>query len=558
MQKRSRSASGEALWCAALSLLLASTGASCSESFSSCEETRTCPGGAEAGGRGGAAGEHAGGLGGDALGGAGGPCADEAGGQCGSCAGESCADAGLLSSIEISGGKLEPAFSPEVYRYRAVHSAFRRRLTVEATAGEPATTILLDGTRIESGASSEVDIPVNNEGSATFEAIGTGGDVQTYRIDFERAEVKTSYLKSEHPESEGRFGASVAVSGDVVVVGEPGAQSESGETRCGSTTVFTRKNRAEWTQQARLLGEQFGSPYDFGWTVAVDGNLLAAAGNVPFYSRVLTFSRDGETWRHESTFKEWEEGEMTYQSGALGYRIALQGQRLLASAPEGLRYAYLGGYVTAYIRMDDEWQLDEHEPLPDGIPMADTFGYGSTLDVDGDRAVVGSYRDDLFVLNRGSNGWEIEATIDYDEEVRPSVRGLQGDTLVVSTKDFVEVLQHADGEWRHAATLKPFDDRAEDGFGTDVALDGELIAVSSACSDCVGGVSTFARVDGEWVEDQFLEPEGVEPGAGFGWDVDVSGDTIVVSAEGEDGSERDPDGSPNHDALDSGAVFVFE
>jgi hypothetical protein len=73
----------------------------------------------------------------------------------------------------------------------------------------------------------------------------------------------------------------------------------------------------------------------------------------------------------------------------------------------------------------------------------------------------------------------------------------------------------------------------EDGnFGLNVNIDGDVLAIgaSQTIGDPTPGAAyVYRKIDGEWVEEQRLEPSDGDPGDGFGV-VGLSGDVIVVGA----------------------------
>jgi hypothetical protein len=71
----------------------------------------------------------------------------------------------------------------------------------------------------------------------------------------------------------------------------------------------------------------------------------------------------------------------------------------------------------------------------------------------------------------------------------------------------------------------------------------------------------FARFGTTWSQQAYLKASNTPPGRGvgdnFGISVAVSGDTVVVGAEGEDSSTTGVNSAPNEGATNSGAAYVF-
>ena len=114
-----------------------------------------------------------------------------------------------------------------------------------------------------------------------------------------------------------------------------------------------------------------------------------------------------------------------------------------------------------------------------------------------------------------------------------------------------ERLQGPDGEvWRQTAKLRaePQIEWAE--FGFDVEIDGDTIVVSAwhdpTAGFNTGAVYVFRRDGDEWAQEAQLLPGDPDAGDEFGIDIAIDGDTILV------GTPRDDE----HGA-DSGAAYVF-
>jgi hypothetical protein len=92
-----------------------------------------------------------------------------------------------------------------------------------------------------------------------------------------------TYLKASNTGADDRFGSSVAIAGDTIVVGAPyedsaatgvnGNQSDNSSLRSGAAYVFVRSN-GFWSQQAYLKASNTGGEDTFGSSVAVSGDTI--------------------------------------------------------------------------------------------------------------------------------------------------------------------------------------------------------------------------------------------------------------------------------------------
>jgi hypothetical protein len=129
------------------------------------------------------------------------------------------------------------------------------------------------------------------------------------------------------------------------------------------------------------------------------------------------------------------------------------------------------------------------------------------------------------------------------------------------------------------AYIKASNTGSSDRFGASVALsaDGLTLAVgapgeSSAATGIngdqsdnsalsAGAVYVFTRSGSAWVQQDYIKASNTGVGDAFGTDVSLSrrGDTLAVSAVGEDSSARGIGGDQtSNDAVDSGAVYIFQ
>ncbi len=182
-----------------------------------------------------------------------------------------------------------------------------------------------------------------------------------------------------------------------------------------------------------------------------------------------------------------------------GNHAALQGDTLLLSTATTV-HVLVGGDDRARLRGDGK-AADE--------------GFGASLDIDGDFAVIGA-RPPYWIAKPGA----------------------------------AYVFQRTAGDWSRVAKLVPSDRVADPFFGNAVAIDGDTIAVGAAGAPNADGVRTgavyvYTRNGSRWSQQTRLVPESDELG-GFGTSVALDGRTMIV-------------GSPNSDDYRGRAhVFVGE
>lgn len=111
-----------------------------------------------------------------------------------------------------------------------------------------------------------------------------------------------SKLTASDADDYDRFGWSVAISGDTLLVGA--YNDEAVTPSGGSAYVFTRSG-STWTEQAKLLGSSYTGGDNFGMGVALEGDTAAVGARYhdvgPGYMEgaVFIFERDGGVWTEQ-------------------------------------------------------------------------------------------------------------------------------------------------------------------------------------------------------------------------------------------------------------------
>ena len=197
--------------------------------------------------------------------------------------------------------------------------------------------------------------------------------------------------------------------------------------------------------------------------------------------------------------------------------------------------------------------------------------FGKSVAVDGDTAVIGAVGDDdagsssgsVYVFVRSNGGWVEQAKLTASDAADHDLFGnsvaVDGDTAVISaqSKDgvgsrsgAVYVFVRSGDEWVEQAKLTASDAADHDLFGAPAAVDDDT-AVFGAHYDDDGGyrsgaVYVFVRSDGGWVEQAKLTASDAASHHYFGSSVAVTGDTILIGADGDDNAGED-----------SGSMYVF-
>jgi hypothetical protein len=170
------------------------------------------------------------------------------------------------------------------------------------------------------------------------------------------------------------FGHSVAISGDTVVVGAYGADVGANQDQ-GSAYVFTRGGNG-WTQQQELSDSQGAADDRFGTSVAIDGDtvVVGATGHEVFtMGRVGTayvFTRNGTTWSQQSEFTGWDGAP----NDSFGSSVAISGEMAVVGASRHQVGSNAGqGAAYVFARSGSNWSGQVKLTAGDGAEN-DWFG----------------------------------------------------------------------------------------------------------------------------------------------------------------------------------------
>ena len=181
------------------------------------------------------------------------------------------------------------------------------------------------------------------------------------------------------------FGYSVAISGDVAVVGCPYDDVvvlPFTYTDRGSIYVFTR-NGTTWTQSAKLIANDGLQGEAFGWSVSISGNLIVAApesgrnaSNV-YTGCAYVFSYNSGAWTQQSKLFPSDGAEFDHYGGS----VSISGDNIVIGASgHGV-----GGAAYVYLRFLTSWLLDEK--LPPSTIQTGAF-FGSRVQINGSKIMV--------------------------------------------------------------------------------------------------------------------------------------------------------------------------
>ncbi|MEM8485969.1 MAG: choice-of-anchor D domain-containing protein [Bacteroidota bacterium] len=359
------------------------------------------------------------------------------------------------------------------------------------------------------------------------------------------------------------FGTTVAIEGDIAVVGAPIHDNQSSIDE-GAVYVF-EKVGTDWVERVKLAASDGASGYEFGRAVDIAGGEIAvgAAGANNQQGAMYLFSRSGDTWFQTNivTASDGDAGDK------FGTALAFTGFDIITGAPEdnnvnGVR----AGVVYIYLREGAGWE--ERARLLASSRLVQP-AFGAAVAIDGDYAVVGAKGDTgapgaAYVYFREGENWTQQTELSASDSQPGDQFGvsvaISGAYIVVGASGddnergtdagAAYVFLKGSETWSEQARLIAGDGEGGDAFGGQVAIDGDLIGVGAPLDNNVrgedaGGVYVFQRSGAAWLQQAKVTASDGIAGDFFGVGLDLQQTTLVA-------------GAPNAGLFQSGAVYVYE
>jgi len=389
-------------------------------------------------------------------------------------------------------------------------------------------------------------------------------------------------LTASDGEANAQFGYSVSISGDTAIVGAYG--DDDNGSGSGSAYIFFRDQGGanNWGEVKKITANDGAAEDEFGYSVSISGDTVIVGARYDFNNinrsgSAYIFSRDQGTADNWGEVKKLTAGDGTHND-CFGWTVSISGDTAIVGAPyDDDNVAYSG---SAYIFFRDQNGADnwgEVKKITASVGEEyDRFGH--SVSISGDTAIVGAFGVDggsAYIFFRDQNGadnWgEVKKITASDGEAGDlfgwSV-SISGDTVMVGAYGGDDN-GHDSGSayifsrdwggsnnWGEVKKITASDGAHDDSFGNSVSISGATAIIGAFYDGYNGTASGSAYVfscDQRGVDNwgevkKITSSDGA--GAGyFGYSVSISGDTVIVGAEGGSGSayifSRDQGGADN-------------
>jgi len=294
-------------------------------------------------------------------------------------------------------------------------------------------------------------------------------------------------------------------------------------TGTGARSDYTINIEHAEVTQTYVKASQTDTGNWFGAYIAAYGDTLVVGAcyetvnGLSNAGAIYVFVRENGQWREQQRITS----PSPTSNDLFGVAVALWGDRLIAGNPGNI-FSSIGpgtraGSAFSYVRSGDSWALEQKIEL-DADGGGDGFGFILTLRED--TLLIGAPLDDGSVTNSGA----------------------------------AHLFTHSGGSWQRQQSFKAFTPQTESHFGTMLALDTNVLAIS-AWHETVdghawgGAVYTFEKSGDSWTPIERVVAPTARTRAQFGGAVAAQGDTLVIAA---------PHNPPESESNRSGEVHVFK
>lgn len=267
---------------------------------------------------------------------------------------------------------------------------------------------------------------------------------------------KSNIIQLDHDRSQ-TFGCAVAISGDLLVVGEVNFAKKKGE---GAVHVFRLQN-GEWTKESTIPFPRSSNHWltGFGENVAIlNGDIIVPArvywagflSGRKTSGEVYIFGQTGKNWKLTQTLMPFENRD----AQGFGKSIVVSNDILAVGSSRDVQ----SGIVYLFQKRGKKWvALDSLSP-----PQEKVYFFGEKIAVSDNYLVSSYYSAPIYIYKRQSEKFDYDSVIAPSETSVKYYRALVCDSLIaiegekkLNDKEtyFVDVFEKSNGSWIKQARL---------------------------------------------------------------------------------------------------------
>jgi hypothetical protein len=371
---------------------------------------------------------------------------------------------------------------------------------------------------------------------------------------------------SNDQEDYDRFGWSVAIDGDYIIVGAYREDEDASElnslSSAGSAYIFEKDVSGNFVQVEKLVASDRAVDDEFGWSVAISGTTAIVgaraedhnvAGAAYMYSAgsAYIFNRDvsGNWIQSQKICAADRSTDINYPGGysgedlgdQFGWAVSISGDYLIVGAlhhdygPAGPPTAPLWSSGAAYIFERTAGVWNQVQKIQN-FDRESWDRFGCAVDIDTNVLIVGAYSED-----------DVEDGVS-DELTNPGSAYLYE--------------RNGSGTWVFTQKIVPDDRNSGDHFGYSFALEDTLLVIGTHSddhdefggnlADDAGSAYIFEKNAGVWSELQKIDASDRITLDEFGISVGLSDHTIIIGS-----FLQDFDATGSNEMIDAGAAYFF-
>ncbi len=371
---------------------------------------------------------------------------------------------------------------------------------------------------------------------------------------------QTAKLTASDGVSGDQFGCSVSISGNNILIG---AYRDDDRVVDSGSAYLYEKPVGGWhnmTQTAKITASDGSLNNYFGSSVSMSGDtvLIGAYGDDSFKGAAYLYEKPEEGW-HDMT----QTAKLTASDGTsndlFGWSVSITGDNILIGALKFEENGSFNGSAYIYEKPEGGWiNMTQSAKLTasDGV-LEDQFGY--SVSISGDNVLVGAYGDDdngsdmgaTYTYKMPQEGWinanetqKIISIITANNmgNYYGSSVAVDGNYAVVGSYGFnneqgcAYILYFDDNQWFVVANLTASDGVSGDQFGYSVSISGDNVLIGAyGVDECRGSAYLYKKPLEGWCDmtqtAKLIASDGTEYDY-FGWSVCISGDNVLIGAEG--------------------------
>ncbi len=382
-------------------------------------------------------------------------------------------------------------------------------------------------------------------------------------------EIQKAIPETYHTNNNDSYGRAVAITDSIAVIGATGHKESRG---CAYVLEY---NGNEW-QNIAILTASDGEPDDlFGTSVCISGQtiVVGAFRHNNTHGAAYVFEKPADGWADMTQTAKltstWEAVE------AFGASVSISEETIIVGAYMNNLNGSRSGLAYVFGKSAEGWK-DTTETATLSASDAAVDGYfGNSVSISGNNIAIGAYgyggseNGSVYIFEKPAGGWtdttetaklttSDTCTIDnfgysvsvYDETV---VAGAYTDTVNGTNSGSVYVFEKPAGGWTdttQTAKLTSSDIAEWDYFGYTVNISGDIIVVGAQGDSSFSGAAyIFEKPVGGWkdtTETAKLFASDINSSDYFGRSVSINNETIIIGAHANDDS-----------GSNSGSAYIF-